>query len=203
MSIIYFVDTETTGLNPHAGHTIIEFCCVKHVNRKEVERLSFKVIPTSEDLALADKTALSINKFDLEEWHKYGISQHLAAKKISEMIIGSSGSALIGHNVKFDIAMIKQLMKKTGTEHRLPYRCIDSQSAAYAQFEPLGLRSFSMDSIRAWLGWSAHNAHTAEQDTEDLIKLWDILSPRPIDDQSVAIKELIVNRRIKHAKSIN
>lgn len=200
MSIIYFVDTETTGLNPHAGHTIIEFCCVKHVNRKEVERMSFKIIPTSEDLALADETALSINKFNLEVWHKHGITQHLAAKKISEMIRGSSGSALIAHNVKFDIAMIKAFLKKTSTEHRLPYRCIDSQSAAYAKFEPFGLRSFSLDSIRSWLGWSHHHAHTAEQDVNDLIRLWGILSPKPLDEQNVAIKEIIVNRRMSHAK---
>lgn len=198
MSIMYFLDTETTGLNPHAGHTIIEFCCIKHVNRKPVDKLSFKVIPSSEDLKLADETALSINKFDLELWHKHGISQHTAAKRIAEFVIGSSGSAIIAHNVKFDIAMIKALMKKTDTEHRLPYRCIDSQSVAYALFQPFGLRSFSLDSIRDFLGWSRHNAHTAEQDVDDLVKLWDILSPTPITDSIVAIKNIIVDKRIYH-----
>ena len=89
-------------------------------------------------------------------------------------------------------------MKKTDTDHRLPYRCIDSQSVAYAAFQPFGLRSFSLDSIREFLGWSKHNAHTAEQDVEDLIKLWDILSPIPINEQIVAIKQIIVDSRIKH-----
>ena len=200
MSVMYFVDTETTGLNPHAGHTIIEFCCVKMVHRKEVDRLSFKIIPTADDLKLADQVALSMNKYNAELWHTQGISQNLAAKKIAEFIIGSSGSALIAHNVRFDIAMIKALLKKTGTDHRLPYRCIDTQAVAYAAFQPFGLRSFSLDSIRDWLGWSRYNAHTAEQDVDDLIRLWDILSPTPLDETSVSIREVIVNRRISHGK---
>lgn len=199
MSIIYFVDTETTGLNPQL-HTIIEVCMVKHVNRTEVDRIAFKIIPTAQDLQQAEPIALTVNKFDFDTWITEGISQKQAAQRIAEFCIGSKGSAMIAHNVKFDVSMLKALMKRTGTEHRMPYRCIDSVSVAYALFEPFGLRSFKMDSIRQWLGWSAHGAHTAEQDVADLIKLWDILSPIPVDDQCVMIKELIVDRRIRHGK---
>ena len=196
MSIIYFVDTETTGLSYTSGHVIIEFCCVKHVDRKEVDRISFKVIPTAEDMRMADDKALSINKYNAEQWQREGISQHLAAKKIADFMIGSKAASIVAHNVRFDVGMIKALLKKTGTDHRLPYRVIDSVAVAYARFEPFGLRSFRMDAIRDWLGWISPDAHTAEQDVNDLIKLWDILSPTAINDEDVAVKTIIVNRRI-------
>jgi len=198
MSIMYFVDTETTGLNPNI-HTILEFCCVKKVNRKEVDRLSFKIIPSSDDLANADPQALKINFFNSEQWHREGISQQLACRKIADFMIGSKGSATIAHNVRFDVAMIKSLLSRNNVEHRLPYRLVDTQSVAYAIFEPLGLRSFSFDSIRNFLGWDKHNAHTAEKDVLDLMRLWDLLSPTPIDECHVAVKEITVIRKISRA----
>ena len=109
-------------------------------------------------------------------------------------MIGSKGSATIAHNVRFDVAMIKSLLSRNNVEHRLPYRLVDTQSVAYAIFEPLGLRSFSFDSIRNFLGWDKHNAHTAEKDVLDLMRLWDLLSPTPIDECHVAVKEITVIR---------
>lgn len=202
-NIIYFLDTETTGLNASSGHTIIEFCCIKHVDRVEVDQLYLRIIPTVEDLKRADPNALSKNKFNLEEWHRTGITKHAAAKKIAEFVTGSKSSAIVAHNVGFDMVFLKSLMKATNTDHRLPYRCIDSLAVSYARFEPFGLRSFSLDSIRSWLGWSLHNSHTAEQDVKDLIRLWDILSPRPITEEDVVLKEIIVNKRINHVIKSN
>jgi DNA polymerase III alpha subunit (gram-positive type) len=201
MSIIYFVDTETTGLNPNI-HTVLEVCVVKHVDRKEVDRLSFKIIPSSKDLAAADPQALKINFFDPEVWHREGISQSLACRKISEFVIGSKRSAIVAHNVRFDIAMLKGLFARNNVEHRLPYRCIDTHSVAYAAFEPLGLRSFSLDSIRNFLGWDDTGAHTAEKDVADLIRLWNILSPTPVNECHVSVKEITVIRKIS-TQSLN
>lgn len=196
MSILYFVDTETTGLDPNK-HTILEFCCVKMIDRVEVDRLVLKIIPTQQDLLIAAPEALKINQFNLQIWKDEGVDQKTAAIKIASFLVGSKQSAMIAHNARFDIAHLKSLMKKTKTDHRLPYRCIDTIAASFARFEPLGLRSFKMDSIRSFLGWSDHGVHTAEKDVEDLIRLWDILSPKPIEETLICVKELIVTKRIK------
>ena len=193
MSTHYFVDTETTGLSSNE-HVITEFACIKCVDGVEVDRLHLRVIPTEQELDRADKRALETHKFDLGLWNRTGLPSVEAANRIAAFLRGGHGTAIIAHNARFDIRFIRELLKNTNNVF-LPTRCIDTISIAYSQFDALGLKSMSFDSIRDFLGWSADGAHTAIKDAEDVMRLYQLLSPRPSASGGVIINEVT---RVSH-----
>lgn len=190
--ILYFVDCETTGLSPQRN-TILEFCAIKHVNRVEVDRLYLRIAPTDLDIATASTVALELNGFDPEKW-KNATPPIEAANRIARFLYGSSETALVGHNVKFDAAFIRCFLKRYSSDQNLPFRQIDTASLAFAHLKPLGLDSMKLDRIRVFLGWSLENNHTAEKDAEDCQRLFDLLVPKHTTDQTVIINQIIVNK---------
>ena len=189
--ILYFVDCETTGLSPQKN-TILEFCAIKHVNRVETERLHLKIAPSDHDLALASRYALEINGYDPEKW-KDATPPTEAAAQIARFLYGTSETALVGHNVKFDASFIRHFLQRHGSDQNLPFRQIDTASLAFAHLKPLGLNSMKLDRIRLFLGWSLENNHTAEKDAEDCQRLFDLLVPKHIEDQTVIINQIVVS----------
>lgn len=194
--ILYFVDCETTGLSPQKN-TILEFCAIKHVNRVETDRLYMKIKPTQNDLFSASKYALKINGYDPEKW-KDALEPQQAAAKIAKFLYGTSETALVAHNVKFDASFIRHFLKRWNTDQNLPFRTIDTVSLAFAHLKPLGLNSMKLDNIRRFLGWSLEDAHTATKDVEDCVKLFDLLVPKHTETQTVIVNQITtVNTKTK------
>ena len=194
--ILYFVDCETTGLSPQKN-TILEFCAIKHVNRVETDRLYMKIKPTQNDLFSASKYALKINGYDPEKW-KDALEPQEAAMKIAKFLYGTSETALVAHNVKFDASFIRYFLKRWNTDQNLPFRTIDTVSLAFAHLKPLGLNSMKLDNIRRFLGWSLEDAHTATKDVEDCVKLFDLLVPKHTETQTVIVNQITtVNTKTK------
>lgn len=190
MSTHYFIDTETTGLHS-THHTITEFAAIKCVDGEEVDRLHMRIIPTEKELNNADPRALETHKFDLGLWNRTGLPAAEAAQKIADFLRGGHGTALIAHNARFDIKFIRKHLNDHNAKNVfLPTRCIDTISIAYSQFDPLGLKSMSFDSIREFLGWSSDGAHTALKDAEDVQRLYYLLSPRPSPTGGVILTEI-------------
>ena len=194
MSVFYFVDVETSGLSP-TKNTILEFCCIKHVNRKEVDRLYMKIHPTDQDMLFADAKALEINSYSKAKWEEAFLPEE-AARRISSFVYGTKESAFIAHNAKFDFAFVREFLKRHGAKNNLPYRVIDTVSIAFAALQPLGLKSMKLDEIRKFFNWSLENNHTAMKDCEDLVALYDLLSPIPHGSNSVIMNQIIVNKTI-------
>ena len=168
----YLLDTETTGLESH--HTILEICIIKRVDFQEVDRLYMKIKPTSADLLVAHPRALKINGYTEEAWED-AISPYKAAKEIVNFIRPNKHAVLIAHNAQFDIGMVTEFCRRHSQKIRIPYKVIDTSPIAMVMLWSKGLRSGKMDHIRDLMGWSAEGSHSAEKDTEDLMKLWDLL----------------------------
>lgn len=175
MGILYFLDCETSGLSA-TKNTILEICIIKHVDRVETDRLYMKIKPTKDDLIKAAKEALKINGYDPELW-KDAEEPNIAARRIARFMQGSTYAAIVAHNAKFDVAFIRAFLKRHGVTQKIPFRILDTCTLAYANLEPLGLNSMKMDNIRKFLNWSFKNAHTAEKDAEDVVKLYNLFSP--------------------------
>ncbi len=173
--ILYFVDCETTGLSPQKN-TIIEFCGIKHENRREVARLYMKIAPTDDDLSKASSQAMAVNGYTSEKWHD-AVQPKEAAQRMARFLYGTSETALVAHNVKFDASFIRHFLKRYGVDQNLPYRTIDTVSLAFIHLKPRGCNSMKLDNIRRFLGWSLENNHTATKDAEDCVRLFDLLIP--------------------------
>lgn len=185
MKIIhYFVDTETGGLQPR-NNPLLEICIVKRINGQEKERFYAKILPTESDIL--EPIALQKNGLRPLEWrrgHRNVYEPMVAAAMINDFFeIPKKGEGFcyfIAHNAKFDVSFIRALSDKTGVRISIPYMQIDTVHLAAALLIPLGLQNHKMDTIRELLNVSPERAHTAEKDVEDLMYLYDMITP-PLD----------------------
>lgn len=93
------LDTETTGLEAHSGHRIIEIGCVELLNRRPTGRHFHHYLDPERDI-------------DAEAQKVHGISRAQLAGKprfaelASELLQFIDGSELLIHNAAFDIAFL-------------------------------------------------------------------------------------------------
>lgn len=100
---ICILDTETTGLNPHAGDKIIEFACILanfENNKFEIEKEIDFIIDPKKTIDKKIEILTSITNEDLKGKSVF--------EDVKEQIQNSIQNRLIiGHNVKFDINFLK------------------------------------------------------------------------------------------------
>lgn len=132
---LVFLDTETTGLDPH-HHEIIEICMVKHSHEiastiecpERVSQVYEMIMPEWPDRL--DPKAAEVNGFTVAEWEGKGaIGFHECANEIADYI---EGCTLVGFNPWFDIRFIMSELSRVG--HKAPhfnYHALDLCSMAY------------------------------------------------------------------------
>ena len=166
------LDTETTGLDPERS-AILEVCILVVEGGRRVERFHSRIRPTERELEMAQRRALEINGYSKrpELWQD---APHFEA--VAESILATlNGCTVVGHNVGFDLGMLRSNLKRYAVDARLPRATVDTITLVREHLFPLGLRRASMDSVRAFLGWSSIGAHTAAQDVEDTLALFRLL----------------------------
>ncbi len=93
------LDTETTGLDPEAGHRIIEIGCVELVNRRATKNTFQRYINPEREIDVAASEV-------------HGIENHFLADKplfadvAEEFLAFVDGAELVIHNADFDISFI-------------------------------------------------------------------------------------------------
>ena len=99
------LDTETTGLEPGAGHRIIEIGCVELVNRKPTQNRFHRYINPEREV---DRAALEV----------HGIEDHFLATQpkfaevAAELIEFVNGAELVIHNADFDIEFLNHELRR-------------------------------------------------------------------------------------------
>ena len=99
------LDTETTGLEPSAGHRVIEIGCVELVNRKLTGRHYHQYINPERDI---DDAAIEVHGITTE---------FLADKPVFEAIADEfyefvRGAELVIHNATFDLGFLDHEMRR-------------------------------------------------------------------------------------------
>lgn len=153
------LDTETTGLDP-AVHEIIEICIHKPSTGATY---TTKIKP--QNLECASPKALEINGYNEQDW-KDAITFDEAIFEIGDWL---HGNVVVGHNVQFDLNMLKGNLKRSQYKDqvRIPYHCVDTVTLAQEHLVPMGLESVSLSAVREFLGLSAKGAHRAQKDVID------------------------------------
>jgi len=99
------LDTETTGLEPGAGHRIIEIGCVELVNRKPTQKRFHRYINPEREV---DRGALEVHGIE----NHFLATQPKFAEVAAELIEFVNGAELVIHNADFDIEFLNHELKR-------------------------------------------------------------------------------------------
>lgn len=120
------LDTETTGLDPEAGHRIIEIGCVELVNRRATKKTFQRYINPEREI---DAAATEV----------HGIENHFLADKpvfadvAEEFLAFVDGAELVIHNADFDISFINHefgRVERVPDDIRTRCDCLDTLALA-------------------------------------------------------------------------
>jgi DNA polymerase III subunit epsilon len=163
---ILFVDTETTGLDPRAGHRLIEVAAVESINRKLTGRVFHHLVNPGRDI---DPGATAVHGMSSEDL----IGKPKFAEIVDEFIDFVKGATVVIHNAPFDLGFLNaELTRARGfTTQALELTVIDSLLLAREQFP--GKRN-SLDALCDRLGVdnSARNVHGAVLDSRLLAEVY-------------------------------
>jgi DNA polymerase-3 subunit epsilon len=161
------LDTETTGLEPSAGHKIIEIGCVELVNRKLTGRHYHQYIKPNRDI---DEGAIEV----------HGITnEFLADKPVFDAIVEDfldfvTGAELVIHNAPFDVGFIDHELKQLKAGHgKISDRCSILDSLVLARHKHPGQKN-NLDALckRYDIDNSQRDLHGALLDAEILADVY-------------------------------
>jgi DNA polymerase-3 subunit epsilon len=99
------LDTETTGLEPEAGHRIIEIGCVEMLNRRKTGRTFHRYLRPDREI---DRAATQVHGLTNE----FLAQQPRFADVVDELVEFLQGAELIIHNAAFDLAFLDAELKR-------------------------------------------------------------------------------------------
>ncbi len=99
------LDTETTGLEPAAGHRIIELGCVELVNRRPTQNRFHRYINPEREV---DRGALEVHGIENE----FLATQPKFAEVAREFIDFVKGAELVIHNADFDVEFLNHELRR-------------------------------------------------------------------------------------------
>lgn len=161
------LDTETTGLEPSAGHRVIEIGCVEIVDRRLTGRHYHQYVNPQRD---SDIAALEVHGLTTS----FLSDKPVFADIVQEMLEFLGDAELIIHNAAFDIGFLDHELKLA----RAPVRALGKQcsvvdSLAYARQKHPG-QANGLDALcrRYGVDNSARTLHGALLDAEILADVY-------------------------------
>lgn len=158
------LDTETTGLDPDAGHRIVEVACLELVNRVPTGKVFQSYVNPQRDVP---DEAFRIHGLS-EEF----LSTHPRFEDIADKLSDFIGDAdLVIHNAEFDLKFLKSELERLNKPPLSAGRIIDTVAMARTRFPgaPASLdalcRRFDIDN-------SARTTHGARLDIELLAEVY-------------------------------
>jgi DNA polymerase-3 subunit epsilon len=99
------LDTETTGLEPAAGHRVIEIGCVELVNRRPTQNRFHRYINPEREV---DRGALEVHGIENE----FLATQPKFAEIAREFVEFIDGAELVIHNADFDVEFLNHELRR-------------------------------------------------------------------------------------------
>lgn len=158
------LDTETTGLDPHSGHRIVEIGCVEMINRIRTGNTFHAYLNPDRDMPD-------------EAFRIHGLSVEFLSDKprfhdvVEELVVFLSDSPLVIHNAQFDMKFINYELSKVGKQIIALERAIDTVSMARKKYpgSPVSLDALCK---RFMVDASARTKHGALLDAELLCEVY-------------------------------
>ena len=164
MSRAILFDTETTGLEPHLGHRIIEVAALELVNDLPTGRQFHKLIHPDRDIP---DDATRIHGFTLAD-----LTDMPRFAEIADDLLAFFGDGpLIAHNAPFDFAFLDAELARLGLPPLPPSQMVDTLALAKARFP--GMPN-SLDALcrRFTIDLKARTSHNALLDCQLLAMVY-------------------------------
>jgi DNA polymerase-3 subunit epsilon len=157
-------DTETTGLEPHLGHRVIEIAALELLNDLPTGKYFHALIHPERDIP---EDAVRIHGFTLAHL----MDKPRFAEIVEDMLAFFGDGKLIAHNAPFDFAFLNAELNRLGRPILLPERMIDTLALAKARFP--GMPN-SLDALcrRFAIDLSARSTHNALLDCRLLAEVY-------------------------------
>lgn len=158
------LDTETTGLDPLAGHRIIEVCCLELRNHVPTGRVLHRLIDPGRDI---DPEAERIHGFTREAL----IGKPAFAEIVDELLAFLADDPIVAHNAPFDLAFLNAELTRLDLPPIASARAIDTVKLARERFPGLPA---SLDALcrRFGIDASMRTTHNALLDCQLLAEVY-------------------------------
>lgn len=160
------LDTETTGLEPAAGHNVIEIGCVELVGRKLTGKTYHQYISPDREIDAEAVEIHGITNDFLKDKPKF-------AKVMSEFLDFVRGAELIIHNAAFDIGFLNKELERNGQTERIDQICTVTDSLKLARKKHPGQKNNLNALCRRYMIDNSHRElHGALLDSEILADVY-------------------------------
>jgi DNA polymerase-3 subunit epsilon len=156
-------DTETTGLDPAAGHRLVEIACIELINNVPSGAFFHRYVNPERDIPAE---AYAVHKLSLE----FLSNKPLFGEIAEEFLAFCGDSPMIAHNAEFDCKFVNAELERCGRP-AIACKIIDTVMLARQKFpgSPVSLdalcKRFGVDN-------SARTAHGARLDAELLAAVY-------------------------------
>jgi DNA polymerase III subunit epsilon len=160
------LDTETTGLEPEAGHRVIEIGCVEIFKRRKTGRTFHRYVRPDREV---DWGALQVHGITNE----FLAQQPRFADVVDELLEFIGGAELIIHNAAFDIAFLDAELKRLPGKRPVAHLCTVLDTLPLARRMHPGQRN-SLDALckRYGVDNSRRELHGALVDAQILLDVY-------------------------------
>lgn len=164
------LDTETTGLEPEAGHNIIEIGCVEMQARKLTGNTYHQYVKPDRDVEAEAMEVHGITNEFLQDKPKF-------KEVMEEFIEFVRGAELIIHNAAFDVGFINKELARNKFPERIDQICTITDSLALARKKHPGQKN-NLDALcrRYDIDNSHRDLHGALLDSEILADVYRALT---------------------------
>ena len=163
---IIVLDTETTGLEPAAGHNIIEIGCVEMFNRRLTGKTYHQYIKPDRQVDAEAVQVHGITNDFLEDKPKFN-------QVMQEFVDFVRGAELVIHNAAFDIGFLDTELARNGFPERMEDFCTVTDSLLLARKKHPGQKN-NLDALcnRYGINNSHRELHGALLDSEILADVY-------------------------------
>jgi DNA polymerase-3 subunit epsilon len=170
------IDTETGGLDPRK-HSLLSLGCVVWSAKGIGDSMEIAV---AEDTISFEEEALNVNKIEMKNHIKNGVSPKKAIVILNRFInanFNTNKITLAGHNISFDKAFLKRMYRMGGGDYdrRYSHRSLDTASIlmflGLSQTIPEGLESSDAAFDYFDIEFDPGKRHTAKADAQATAQL--------------------------------
>jgi len=178
------LDTETTGLEPEAGHRIIELACLELADRRPTGRHFHRYVNPERAVDAAATDVHGLKQEDLADKPRF-------ADIADEFLDFISGAEVLIHNAEFDLAFLNAELSRIGRP-RLETVCNIADTLSLAREITPGKKN-SLDALceRYGVDHTRRTLHGALLDAQLLADVW-VAMTRGQDTLDIALAQAAV-----------
>src|SRR5512142_2312754 len=159
------LDTETTGLEPEAGHRIIELACLELHGRRATGRHFHRYLNPERAIDLAASQVHGLTLEDLADKPRF-------ADVVEEFLEFVEGAELLIHNAPFDVAFLDAELSKIGRPALANFCSVSDTLALARELHPGKKNSLDALCERYAIDHSRRTLHGALLDAQLLADVW-------------------------------